>query len=379
MAQSFSYWEKASFLSGFDVISIGSGIVGLSAALNLKTKTPSLNIGILEAGFLPSGASTKNAGFACFGSVSEAINDIKSSSESTVLQLVEMRWTGLSKLRKHLGDQAISFNCYGGYEIFKENEESIAQEYIEQIEYLNTLLKPIIGEPDIYAVSNAKIADFGLCGISNLIKNKYEGQIDSGKMMKALISKVQGMGVQIFNSCRVRQIEQASLGHHLYTDQGNFKTKAVVLATNAFARELVPELEVHPGRGQVLVTEPIKNLKIRGTFHYNKGYTYFRNIDNRILLGGFRDLDPAGEQTTEPGITDHIQTALEEFLYETILPHQKIKIEYRWSGVMGFGSELKPIVKEIRPNLYCAVRCNGMGIALGSVIGEQVAELVQPF
>jgi glycine/D-amino acid oxidase-like deaminating enzyme len=151
------------------------------------------------------------------------------------------------------------------------------------------------------------------------------------------------------------------------------------VATNAFARELVPELEVLPGRGQVLVTEPIENLKIRGTFHYNKGYTYFRNIDNRILLGGFRDLDLAGERTTEPGITNHIQTALEEFLYETILPHQKIKIDLRWSGVMGFGSELKPIVKEIRPNLYCAVRCNGMGIAMGSLICEQVAELVQPF
>ena len=30
----------------------------------------------------------------------------------------------------------------------------------------------------------------------------------------------------------------------------------------------------------------MKNLKIKGSFHYEKGYYYFRNIDNRILLGG---------------------------------------------------------------------------------------------
>lgn len=59
MDQRFSYWEKNAFLSGYDVIIIGSGIVGLSAALHLKTKHPELNAGVLEAGFLPAGASTK--------------------------------------------------------------------------------------------------------------------------------------------------------------------------------------------------------------------------------------------------------------------------------------------------------------------------------
>ena len=125
-----------------------------------------------------------------------------------------------------------------------------------------------------------------------------------------------------------------------------------------------------------MITEPIKSLKIKGSFHYNRGYTYFRNIDDRILLGGGRDLDFEGEQTLEPGITDIVQESLERLLFETILPKQKVKIEHRWSGVMGFGKELKPIVKKIRPGLYCAVRCNGMGVAMGSLLGEQVANLI---
>ncbi|MES3017347.1 MAG: FAD-binding oxidoreductase [Bacteroidota bacterium] len=375
MGYNFSYWEKGSFVTGFDVIIIGSGIVGLSAALHLKTKTQALRICILESGFLPSGASTKNAGFACFGSVSEALDEINAGGEDKFLQLVEMRWKGLLKLRKNLGDSAIRFKQYGGYEIFKESEKAFAQECIDQIDHLNALISPIVGKHDIYAVSNAKIAEFGFSGITRLIENRYEGQIDTGKMMTALIAKAAGIGVQIFNSCRVDSLQQEAGHHTVKTNQGNFDAKKVIVATNAFASELLPELDVVPGRGQVLVTSPIENLKIKGAFHYNRGYTYFRNIDNRILLGGLRDLNYKEEQTSEPGLTDIIQTALETLLRETIVPGQNINIEHRWSGVMGFGSELSPIVKEIHTGLYCGVRCSGMGIAMGSLLGEQVAEL----
>ena len=214
-------------------------------------------------------------------------------------------------------------------------------------------------------------------GISNIIKNKYEGQIDTGKMMLALLSKVQGLGVAVFNNCRVQKIEKDPGYKNIITNQGIFNAKSVILATNAFIKDLVPELDVIPGRGQVLITEPIKQLKIKGTFHYNKGYTYFRNIDDRILLGGGRDLDFKGEETTDPGVTPVIQEELEKLLYKTIIPGQKPKIEYRWSGVMGFGKDLKPIVKEVSAGLYCAVRCNGMGVAMGSLLAEQVADLVE--
>ena len=44
MKNNFSYWEQESFLSGFDVLIIGSGIVGLSAALSLKSQKPKLKI-----------------------------------------------------------------------------------------------------------------------------------------------------------------------------------------------------------------------------------------------------------------------------------------------------------------------------------------------
>jgi L-2-hydroxyglutarate oxidase LhgO len=62
-----SYWELNSWFSKVDYTIVGSGIVGLHAALRLRERFPDSKILVIEKGMLPQGASTKNAGFACFG------------------------------------------------------------------------------------------------------------------------------------------------------------------------------------------------------------------------------------------------------------------------------------------------------------------------
>src|SRR5690606_21468473 len=94
-----SYWEYNTWLSNIDFAVIGSGIVGLNCALSLRKKYPNSKIVVFERGMLPSGASTKNAGFACFGSISEILEDLKTHSEEEVVQLVKTRVEGLKLLR----------------------------------------------------------------------------------------------------------------------------------------------------------------------------------------------------------------------------------------------------------------------------------------
>ncbi|TKC00661.1 NAD(P)/FAD-dependent oxidoreductase [Pedobacter cryophilus] len=371
----FSYWEQSSFLNHYDVIIIGSGIVGLNAALQLKTQSPRLKIAILERGMLPSGASTKNAGFACFGSVSELLSDIKSYGEETVFNLVTKRIKGLATLRKNLGDSAICFEQKGGYELFLKNDLQQMETAFLGLSHLNYIFKPLFSGADIFAVNNAKIADFGFDGVKGLIENKFEGQIDTGKMMLALIQKAQSLGVLIFNQTQVLSFEEDKL-ITIKTKEATFTTHKIVFATNAFTAQLLPEIDIKPGRGQVLVTEPIKGLKVKGTFHYDEGYYYFRDVDDRILLGGGRNIDFKAEETFDLNTSEEIQKKLEEMLYQIILPNNKMKIDYRWSGIMGFGEPLEPIVKKIRKGLFVAARCNGMGVALGSLTGMEVADLV---
>ena len=83
-----SFWEKNSFLN-YDYIIVGSGILGLSTACEIKESFPDKEILVLERGIFPTGASTKNAGFLCFGSLTEILADIKLKGEDNAIQLVE--------------------------------------------------------------------------------------------------------------------------------------------------------------------------------------------------------------------------------------------------------------------------------------------------
>jgi glycine/D-amino acid oxidase-like deaminating enzyme len=154
----------------------------------------------------------------------------------------------------------------------------------------------------------------------------------------------------------------------------SFTTKKLLFATNGFANEITNG-GVKPARAQVLITEPIPNLDIKGTFHLDRGYYYFRNIGDRILFGGGRNLDFETETTTEFGQTEIIQNKLEDLLKKVILPNQDVRIEHRWSGIMGIGNSKKPIVSQLSENVYCGVRLGGMGVAIGSLIGTELADL----
>ena len=120
-----SYWEYKTWLSQIDFTIVGSGIVGLNTALNLIKRFPKAKILILERGILPHGASTKNAGFACYGSISEILSDLKIQTEEDVVKLVRKRWDGIQLLRKNLGDEAMDFQNLGGHEVFLQEQKEL--------------------------------------------------------------------------------------------------------------------------------------------------------------------------------------------------------------------------------------------------------------
>ena len=71
-----------------------------------------------------------------------------------------------------------------------------------------------------------------------------------------------------------------------------------------------------------------------------------------------------------------IQSKLEGLLKEVILPETNFEIEQRWSGIMGIGKKKIAISKQLSNNVYCGVRLGGMGIAIGTNVGIELAELL---
>lgn len=367
-----SYWEIKNWFTNVDFTIVGSGIVGLHCALELRERFPESKILILEKGILPQGASTKNAGFACFGSLSELIDDLKTHSEEEVIQLVQKRWTGLQLLRKRLSDATLDFKPYGGYELFLQDDDATYSECLQKMPFLNEILKPLF-KADVFS---KEVDRFAFANIKEYsIFNPFEAQIDTGNMMQALLKEAISKDILILNQTEVSSYTDKNDSVELVVNDTAFNTKKLLFATNGFASQLTNN-EVKPARAQVLITEPIANLDIKGTFHLDKGYYYFRNFEDRILLGGGRNLDFEGETTTDLSQTEKIQNKLEDLLKNVILPNQEFQIAHRWSGIMGIGAHKNPIVSQLSNNVYCGVRLGGMGVAIGSLIGKELADLV---
>jgi len=370
-----SYWEKQSFLQ-YDHIIIGAGIVGLSTALSIRERRPHDTILVLERGILPTGASTKNAGFACIGSLTEILDDLKTMNEHDVLRLIEYRIKGLAKLRQRLGEEEIGYAENGSYELISEHELMALDEFY----HINDLLRPLLGQ-DAFSRADHKIKEFGFNKglVKHVLQNNSEGELDAGKMMKRLIKLSIESGIEIKTGAEVVRIledvnevkvflEHKHLGQHI-----TFSCRQLAVCTNAYTNQLVPGLDIHPGRGQVLITRPIPGLNIKGIFHFDKGYYYFREVDGRILFGGGRNMDFGREQTETFSFNELILADLLEKLNTLILPDTHFEVDYAWTGIMAFGSDKFPVVMPHSKNIFLGVRMGGMGIAIGSEVGERLA------
>jgi len=371
---SLSYWEKST-LSEHDLIVVGGGIVGMSTALHYQIKHPKSSVAVIERGLFPSGASTKNAGFACFGSISELAEDLESTSPDSLLSLIESRYKGALQLRDLLGDSEIGYKPEGGFELDFNGHTH------EQIDRFNELLKPLFNA-DVFSNVTPTIKDIGFRTdkVKGLIKNAFEGSLDTGKMVRAFQRKCAESGVHFYNQTTVLGYEEltssAKLSVQVGTDKVTLTAQQIAFCTNAFSKSLLPDLDLQPGRGMVLVTKPVEGFSLQGTFHYHGGYHYFRGVGNRLLLGGGRQLDLSGETTTEQGINDTIFSQLQQDVHDFIAPGKGLEIDYAWSGVMAFGTNKKPLIQRVSPRISVAARLGGMGVAIGTRVGAELAELL---
>lgn len=364
----FSFWEKYFIESPTDITIIGSGIVGLSTAISIKSSRPELSVKILERGSSPYGASTKNAGFACFGSVSELLDDIENMGEQACMEVVKMRWDGLHKLKSRVSESVMKYQNVGGTELFRHQDAELMEKCLDQMSFCNEMISDHLGIDQCYSVQkNELLNSFH----STAIFNQYEGTINPIMMMNELIRQAFSLGVNIINGIKV---ENLNIPEHTLTasDDLLIHYNKLIVCTNGFAAQLLPELPVVPARNQVLITTPIGALDLPSAYHVDKGYIYFRQYEGRILLGGGRNMDSENESTSEFGNTEVIRSYLLNVL-ETIHSGASEKVEHWWSGILGVGESKFPICTWPHEDVLVGVRLGGMGVAIGSFLGGKLA------
>lgn len=374
-----SFWERESLFQ-YDFIIIGSGIVGLNTAINLKIKHPQKSVLVLERGILPTGASTRNAGFACMGSLSELSEDLHTMPEAELLRLFMQRKQGIDLLRHRLGDAAIGYQANGSHELLTAAEEPI----LDRLDYFNDLLKEVSTQ-GVFKIRNERIADFGISRnhFKYCVETTCEGQLHTGKMMRSLIDYAIEKGVEIKTGVTVQRFEEEThsvavmVSDAFRPDTITFRAQQLCICTNAFSTRFFPELDIQPGRGQVIVTKPVPGLKLKGIYHFDQGYYYFRELEGRVLFGGGRNLDFQTENTTEIAPNEKIVNQLIHLLQTAILPGQAFEVDMQWAGIMAFGQSKKPIVRSFGTRVHGAFRLGGMGMALGSLLAQQLADLTE--
>jgi glycine/D-amino acid oxidase-like deaminating enzyme len=368
----FSYWEKESILKPADNLVIGMGLTGLQTAIELKERHPSSRVMLCDRFAWSLGASTRNAGFACFANVSEILDDLKNHSEKEVFELAARRYRGIQKLLNKTGQREIDYVEKGSCEIFTSANQKDLESGLDALQGINAVLHAVCGLDNVFYFSNSS----PWANVKGCIRNKFEGQVHTGKLYSILLQKARMAGIELMGGMELLSWENVKEGVEVQFRNGvELRSRRLFLCSNAFASQH-SELDVRPARGQVILTEVLRTLPCEGLHHFDKGYYYWRDLDGRILLGGARNLDSEAEESFEMAENQKINAELRRFLFDQIIGNE-VQIEYQWSGIMGIGSKQAktPIVKKLGDHCFAAVRLGGMGLALSSIISEDLVDL----
>ncbi len=393
--RSISFWEK-SYFENTDWLIVGAGLVGLQCATEIKNTYPNKRVVVIDQQVMGNAASLKNAGFACFGSAGELLEEIKRSGEDEAFALYLHRFYGIQKLIQKFGGENIGFESTGGYEVFTHKENTKLEEILDKLPELNQSLRGYLKNQP-YSLNQAAVLkntdfnqdiftcksvnDTGMKVCETAIYARAEGPIQTHRLYRAVRLAAEQSGVEIYESIRVTNYEDTVGGVLVYSDDGRqLKTERMLLCTNGFSRTIDPEIPVIPARGQIFVTEPLPWQPLNGIYHADDGYLYFRNLGDRILIGGGRNQAFEEESTTEMANTSSIREYIRSYMEDTVLPTRKlhggVNFEFEWSGIMGMGDQRTPIIEAESSRVYKAVRMGGMGVALSAWVAEKILQLI---
>lgn len=198
-----------------------------------------------------------------------------------------------------------------------------------------------------------------------------------GQLMSAL-----RCGVALYTRIKVRRIVSAkSDKHRIVTDRGTIVCGRVIVATNAFTRDLLPELSaITPCQSQIMVTEHVPDRARGRIVTSDNGPVFFNQpiegaYDGRapLLMGGGDDRpmrDPASRRRS-PRVHARLLELRDSFYPE--LSGQPPSAE--WTGPMAFTPDGLPCIGFMRPGLVIAAGYNGYGGSYTTVAGHLAAEM----
>lgn len=361
-----SYWERrhgleaspqAPLPADVDILIVGAGFMGRWLAWFLTRSVPAAHVLVIERDGFTYGASSRNAGFLTCGHVSEMHDDVKRAGLEEVVHTFLRRREGMAILRRELPELQIDMCGSVDYDEITEDKLALAEHLNER------------AAEKVYEVREIRLA----AARRRVVFNRADGGLDPVQVLQQLQERTPA-------ACFRFGVEAKHVGGgtaEVSSDgvRSQVRYGRAFICTNGFAQALHPDSSVVPGRGQVLVTSPVKAPPCTALGYVRKGYDYVRYVDGRLLVGGGRDLF-----ADEQGACDLTPTqALREHLVETarrVLGHGDFEVAHHWAGVMGFpgGAHLGGSQhRRIDATTDLVAGFGGMGVALAPLVAQEIA------
>lgn len=355
-----------------EILIVGGGIAGITLAWTLAEQ--GATVALLEAGPIAGAASGRNAGFLMVAPAepyNEQIALWGRAGARAVLEIGRRSHQRIRTLVESLGI-ACDYRANGSLRLTRTEEE--AEDIRASLAALKADGFPMLEVPVSHAVPPHAASSF-----TSAFVTLEDGEFHPVKFLHALGREATNKGARIYADSAVTGAAWRAGLWEARTERGVARARTLVLATNAYTPRLCPALAplLAPRRGQMIATAPLSRDVAPRPSYAHWGYHYWRQLaDRRLLIGGWRELDLDGEVGYDQVTTTGIQNAIERGLSE-LVPEGAV-IEHRWSGIMGFARDGRPLVGWLDAEHHLAI-CGGWtghGIAMAPACTMDLADVL---
>ena len=335
-----------------DVLIIGGGIAGTSLLWHLTRLR--IDAVLLERNHLAWGASGRNAGFLLAGVASSYAEAVGTYGREKAREVWEVTNENHDRMLEAARGMDVGHRRLGSAVLpASEDERALLIESAQ-----------LLVEDGFQARWDG----------SRLV-NPRDGEIDPAAMVAALARQAKDGAVR--EGVNVVSLEARRHGVTVTSeDAAQCDAGIVILATNGYTPQLLPDVKIQPTRAQMVATAPEANRIADMPVYSNFGYRYWRQLrTGEVLLGGWRDTALEAEKTYDAEPTAEIQAHLDAALGEL---HVSAKVTHRWAGTMGFTESGLPLAGPVEgmPNVYLCAGFTGHGMGFAFMTAKRVAESI---
>jgi gamma-glutamylputrescine oxidase len=351
-----------------DVLVVGAGLVGCTAAYFLKQALPSqAEVVITEMRDLALGASGRNAGFMITGLDAYYHHAVERYGNEVVREVYALSQKTHAYWREFAKKGDVRLEEIGSM-LLAESDKEAAELHLAYAAMRADGIEPIFHETDPLGR-----------GYLAAIEQPWDAAVQPVELARSVFMQ---SGAKLVDNNELYHIEQiVDGGVVVYTRKYRFRARKVLLATNAYSPYIDPYFvgKVIPIRAQCLATAPLDAPVINTCGYSDYGFMYYRmTFDQRLLIGGGRKQNKALENdTSDDRISTPVQATLDAYLRDRF-PDVNAPVERRWAGIMGFTPDGLPLIGTLpdKPDVGFAVGFNGHGLALGSGAAERAVNLL---